>query len=362
MKAFEQVILSAGGAALHPVEIEWSASASEAARSFRATLTPKDATRAGIAAFAADVAALGAMLARGPACTLTASGDTVLVGWIDRYNPVLSSTAPRIVVEGRSKSALVVDASAIHTPGEWRGAKPAAIISELAGRYGVALADRSSGSVPRRLFRLTLGESALSASARLARVDGHLLTGAADGGLIYYRGVLGRHAGGLVEGVNLGEGAEAIHDWSKRAKTQRVRGQKSRGAAKDDLEIDEAADDGTVTRPVEVIVVASEEIDAGAAARRAHWRRDQAAGEGLRVMVPATLGWRDAGGRLWEPGWVVWVESPYLGVAQEMAIEKVSARQSDAGTTAHLELVDPRALGGEKGKGSKSGKEWEMPE
>ncbi len=362
MKAFETVILSAGGVDLHPVEIEWEASASEAARTFKATITPKDVTRAGITAFAADVAALGVVLAQGPACTLTASGTLVLDGWIERYNPTLSSTSPRIVVEGRSKSSLLVDSSAIHPTGEWRGSKPAAIVSELAQRHGVTLTDRSKGSVARRLFRLTLGESALSAAWRLARVDGHLMTGTADGGVTYYRGPLGRHAGGLVEGANLCEGAEAVHDWSKRAKTQKVRGQKSRGAGKDDVEIDEEAKDGTVRRPVEVIIVASEDIDASAAARRARWRRDQAAGEGLRMIAPATLGWRDAGGKLWEPGHLVWVESPYLGVAQDMAIEKVSARQSDAGTTAHLELVDPRALGGDKGKGGKSGKEWEMPE
>lgn len=362
MKALETVVLSAGGVSLHPVEIEWEASASEAARTFKATITPKDATSAGIVAFAADVAALGSALARGPACTLTASGDLVLTGWIDRYNPRLSSTSPSVTIEGRSKSSLVVDSSAIHPTGEWRKVKPAAIISDLASKVGVTLTDRSAGSVKRSLFRLTLGESALSASWRLARLDGHLLTGTADGGLTYYRGPLGRHAGGLVEGVNLGEDAEAIFDWSKRAKSQKVRGQKSRGAGKDDLEIDEEAKDTTVARPVQVVIVASEEIDAAAAARRALWRRDQAAGEGLRIVAPHQIGWRDGGGRLWEPGHLVWVESPYLGVAQDMAIEKVSGRQSDAGTTAHLELVDPRAIGGEKGKGGKSGKEWEMPE
>ncbi len=360
--AFETVTLSAGGAMLHPTEIEWEASASEAARSFTAKITPKDATEAGIAAFVADIAALGEKLAQGPEFTLFAGADTVLVGWIERYNPRLSSTSPSITIEGRSKSSLIVDSSAIHGTGEWRKAKPAAIIKELADRYGVPIEDRSKGSASRRVFRVTLGESVLSAAWRLARVDGHLLTGTADGGVVYYRGTLGRHAGGLVEGVNLCEDAEAIFDWSKRAQKQSVKGQKATGGTRDDLEVDEQARDRTVKRPVEVVIVASEEVDAKSAARRALWRRDQAAGEGVKVTAPRTIGWRDEAGEIWTPGKLLWVESPYLGVAQDMAIEKVAARQSDDGTIAHLDLVDPRALGGDKGKGSKSGAAWEMPE
>lgn len=358
--AFETVVISAGGVEIRPVDIEWRASASEAARSFKATITPKDATEAGIAAFAADVAALGEKLARGPACTVTASGDRIVTGWIERYNPKLSSTHPSVVIEGRSKSALLVDSSAIHPVGEWRGAKPASILRELAERHGVSLVDRAVGSAARSIFRVTLGESVVSAAHRLARVDAHLMTGTADGGVTYFRGTLGRHRGGLIEGINLGEDAEAIHDWSKRAKKQRVRGQRGSGHGADDLEIDEGSDDDTVERPVEVVIVASEDIDAQAAARRARWRRDQAAGEGLKVSAPNCIGWRDDGGRIFEPGFLIWVESPYLGVAQEMAIDTVEGHQTAQGTRASLSLVDPRALGGKAGKGSKSKKQWGM--
>lgn len=163
-----------------------------------------------------------------------------------------------------------------------------------------------------------------------------------------------------------GRDTEAIHDWSRRAKSQRVKGQRGEGHGRDDIEIDEEARDATVQRPVEVVIVASEDIDAQAAAKRALWRRDQAAGEGLKVSVPHCIGWRDGAGRLWEPGYTVWVESPYLGVAQEMAIDKVEGQQTDAGTDAALSLVDPRALGAKGGKGKgkrkKSKKQWDMPE
>jgi prophage tail gpP-like protein len=368
MSALETVILSAAGSSLRPIEIEWSASANEAARTFSAMLAPRDATTQALAAFAADVAAIGASLAAGPAVEITASGDLVLSGWIERYRPRISSTSPSIHIEGRSKSSVLVDSSAIHATGEWRKAKPAAIISELASRYGVEVTDKTVDSVTRPLWRLTPGVSVIAHAHRLARVDGQSITGTAAGGITVYRGTLGRHAGSIVEGVNLPEDSEAVHDWSKRAKKTTVKGQRADGWSAADLTIAETSQDATAKRPVEVVVIASEEIDARAAARRAMWRRDQTVGEGLRVMLPSMIGWRDGGGRLWEPGWTVWVESEYLGVAQEMAIESVKASQTDRGTICHLELVDPRALGAKGGKGkarkgrsNKSKSQWDMP-
>lgn len=368
MDAFEDVVLRVAGGALHPVEIEWTASANEPARAFSATLAPRDATSEALAAFAADVAQMGATLANGPAVTITASGTPILTGWIDRYLPTLSISSPSIRIEGRSKSAVLVDSSAKHATGEWRRAKPAKILAELAGAYGIAVVDKTVDSLVRPLWRMTQGSSVIAHAHRLARVDGQSLTGTADGGLTIFRGTLGRHAGEIVEGINMCDGASAVHDWSKRAKTQTVKGQRADGWSADDLSIAESAEDGTVTRPVEVVIVASEEVDPRAAVRRAQWRRDQTAGEGLRVLLPAQIGWRDAGGRIWEPGYTLWVESDYLGVAQEMAIESVRGIQSARGTVAHLELVDPRALGAKAGRGrarkgraNRSSDQWDMP-
>lgn len=361
MTAFEHVTLVAGGLTLAPIEVRVSASASEPARSFSARLAPVEASEAATARFLAGAPAIVEVLAQGPSCVVLASGEPILTGWIERIRVKLSSTAPEISVEGRSKSGVLVDASAIHRPGEWRKTKPAAILADLAGAYGVPFVDRSSGSDQRKLFRLTQGESVVSAGWRLARVDGHLMTGAADGSLIYYRGTLGAHVGGLIEGVTLCEDAEATFDWSKRAQETRVKGQRASGWDRDDLEIDEAETDDTVSRPVRRIVVASEEIDPALARKRARWHRDQAAGEGLKVSAPRCLGWRDEAGVPWAPGWTVWVESPYLGVAEMLAIEAVEFIQTDQGTISHLALVDPRAIGGKKGKAGKSGKQWKMP-
>jgi prophage tail gpP-like protein len=75
-------------------------------------------------------------------------------------------------------------------------------------------------------------------------------------------------------------------------------------------------------------------------------------------------GFRDDTGQLWTPGKLVWTESPFLDIAQDMLIEQVEYAQSEAGSIATLSLTDPRAYGGHgagggKGKGNKSGSIWE---
>jgi len=45
---------------------------------------------------------------------------------------------------------------------------------------------------------------------------------------------------------------------------------------------------------------------------------------------------------------------------QDMLIEDVHYSQDGGGSTATLQLVDPQAYGGEKGKGNKSGSAWKQ--
>ncbi len=62
-----------------------------------------------------------------------------------------------------------------------------------------------------------------------------------------------------------------------------------------------------------------------------------------------------------QPGKLVWTQSPFLDIAQDMLIEKVQYTQSEQGSIAILSLTDPRSYGGQGGgKGNKSGSEWEQ--
>ena len=102
--------------------------------------------------------------------------------------------------------------------------------------------------------------------------------------------------------------------------------------------------------------------DSARVAKRAKNHLDAAAGEGTRLTYHAST-WRDSSGALYMPGNVVWVEVPTLSIVQDMLIEKLTWRKdAQKGEYADLDLVDPKAHGGQGGKGvNKSASVWGTP-
>lgn len=355
--SFEVVTLHIQGWRIRPKSISIRMAVGEAAPTFEAEIDPVAmATLAGSLKAAADV------LSRCPEITIKASGATILKGEVERYNPKLASGASTMSIAGRSLSGRAVEFAADHPTGEWKKVKLPDVAKDLAGKYGVTVTDRTKDGETYPTVRVTMGETAHSAMLRLARTEGTLITGGMEGDLILHRGPLSRAAGGLIEGATLPEGASAMHDWSKRAKKTVVKGQSGDGWSTAELEVEAEEDDADVARPSKRIVVVSEDVDDGKAKKRAKHQRNRLAGEGLKVEAPSVIGWRDAGGRLFHPGDLIWVESDYLAVSQDMVISAVEFAQDDnGGTTAKLSLVDPRAIGGQAGSGGKSGRGWRHP-
>lgn len=95
--------------------------------------------------------------------------------------------------------------------------------------------------------------------------------------------------------------------------------------------------------------------------KHAEHRRNLEAGCGLTAII-TTPGWRDETGALWMPGNKVWTSTPFLDISQDMLIEAADYLQdgTDEGTRVVLNLVDPRAHGGQAGKVNKSGSDWDM--
>jgi prophage tail gpP-like protein len=138
-----------------------------------------------------------------------------------------------------------------------------------------------------------------------------------------------------------------------------VRGQRPFGHGEENLEIEETETDGAVKRHRPIIIIQDEDTDKKRAKKRAKNRKDRAAGNALKATI-ITQGFHDEGGQLWEPGNLVWTESAFLDIAQDMLIESVDYEQSESGSFATLNLTDPRSYGGEGGKGNKSGPDWEQ--
>lgn len=320
------------------------ASFKEAARSFEMTIA---AERGG-----AQTAAMFAIFAP---VEIKAGGDLVLSGHIDKRAPSFDADSATMSISGRSKGADAIDCSARHDKGSLKKKTPLEIARSIGPKSVTFDSDIDLDPVD---YQVTPGETAFKAIEKLARAQGATLSGQADGSIKITNASKARkkHAGGLFEGVNIKSGS-ASHDGSNRHSEYRVVGQAAKGTGADALRLEGIARDAGVTRDRVIVVVHDDDADKARLKKRARNRRDKSAGSGLTASI-TTPTWRDETGVIWEPGRLVWTESQFLGLAQDMLIETVTLSQDSGGTQAQIELTDPRAHQGKAGKGAKSSKAW----
>jgi prophage tail gpP-like protein len=344
----EIVTVSVGGQSFTAfLRIQWSAAMNEAARSFRLEIAAE-----------AGAAATHRMFREMEPIEIRATGDLILKGYIDRRQPSIGPNEAKIDISGRSKGADAIDSSAPITKGAFKSKTPLEIAKAL-DEHGIGfVSDEKMDKV--ELYHVTPGETLFRAIERLTRQQGLTMQGEPDGSIRLARATSPkRHAGGLIEGKNILR-ATADHNASNRHSRVTVLGQRPRGHGPQALEIEAIARDAGVPRDRPLIIVQRDDTDSDKAEKTAKNRAARAAGEGISASI-TVVGWRDEGGVLWTPGWIVWVESEFLDLKQDMLIKNVTGSQDGGGTLCELSLVDPRAFGGKKGKGAKSGKGWETP-
>src|SRR6266571_1840639 len=337
----ETVTILAGGArwsAFHRVHVD--AAFDEAVRRFRVD----------VAAEPGSLTTAWALRAGTP-IDIMFNGDLALRGFVDRYQPRLHEhSRADISISGRSRSQDLVDYAALHETGRFESKTLLEIGQEL-DKCGVGIFTDQQLE-PVKEYQITPGETVFRVLEKLARSQGLTLAGQADGRLKITKAGRTRHAGGLFEGQNI-KAADADHNWSGRHSRIIVRGQKPDGHGAEALEIEETAEDGAV-RDRPVLIIVDDDVDRRLAKKRAENHRDREAGNSLRANI-TVQGFRDDAGTLWTPGNLVWVESPFLSIARDMLIERASFSQSrNDGSETELSVVDPRAYGGDAGKGGQA--------
>jgi prophage tail gpP-like protein len=305
----------------------------------------------------------------GDPCTITANGDLVLTGYIRDVSPSHSSESHSVAIGVVSRTVDAVEASIKH-PTSFVRDKSLDGIAQDFDTSGVGIEVDESFPVEPASF-VNLGESLFRHLEPLARAHSALIYDTAEGKLRIRKGIRGRHSGAL----RTGPGGNIIEGSAKLTEGQRfspviVRGQTSRGAGAGALRLEAQAIDAAVKRNRPKILILEGEATAAKLKERAERYVKRAAG--LSATAEITLsGWRDEGGRIFEPHFIVAVEDPRLYLNQEMAIKSVTLTQSIArdgpGTRAQLSLCDPRALNGEASAAPTnpdapaSGEAWSAP-
>jgi prophage tail gpP-like protein len=346
----EFITIAAGGG------LRWSAFKSvnvkaafnEAARSFEFEVAAE-----------LGASATNTIFAVGTEVSIFANGDLLLTGYVDCREPTFAGKRAEISVSGRSKSADLVDGSGEHETGQFENKDPLEIGQEISKEYAAKWeTDQQLKKIEQ--YQLQPGETCFRCVEKMARDQGMTITGTAEGNAKITKAGNKRMGGGLIEGQNILSGT-AHHNGKNRHSKIIVRGQRPFGHGKENLEIEAELEDGSVKRHRTIILIQDDDTTKERAEKRAKNRKNRAKGNALKATI-STQGFRDEGGQLWEPGALVWTESPFLDIAQDMLIESVNYKQDEGGSIATLQLVDPAAYDGEGaggGKGNKSGSTWD---
>lgn len=348
MTALEIVTAVIGGKVIAAWdEVEVSISTEEAARSASMTLSDMGGS---------------VVIRQGDDAVLMASGTVLITGYVRDVDVSISEDRHEVRVAIVSRTIDAVEASVDHESGFVED-KDLKQIAEAFDTCGVGIVCEESFPKEARSM-VHPGQSLFYHIEPIARAHEALIYDTPEGKLRLAKKPRGRHAGRLATGPG-GNIVRARAGFSEHDRHDEiaVRGQSSRGKGGGALRIEARAKDGGVKRKRPLVVIMEGEATAEKAKKRAEREVKRRAGESTRATIEVA-GWRDAGGRIWEPHYLVEVAAARLYLNQDMAIRSVKLSQSQAdggeGTRAHLELVDPRALNGEGGGGS-SDAAWKAP-
>lgn len=280
----------------------------------------------------------------GAACEVTIGGETVIRGYVDALESSLDGESHKISVRGRSKAADLVDCSAIHKPGSWRGRKLEQIAIELVEPFGLAVHVRADTGKVFRSFALQQGETVWAALQRLAAHRGLLIGSTPAGDVEIFSPRPSGESVRLVQGVHP-LSISGKHDVSERHSEYLVKGQSSgddqhhgRAAAGARGE----ARDPAVARYRPLLIVAEDQADAATCKRRAEWEATVRAAKAQEVTI-VLPGWRTAGGALWQPQQAVDVTAPAAWMAGPLMVAGVKLELGEQGRRVTLRIVRPEA-------------------
>lgn len=299
----------------------------------------------------------------GDECTVRIGGETVISGFVDIVRPSYGASSHSIEVQGRDRSADMVDCSAVHEPDEWRNISLTRLAEILGKPFGVTVKAEADVGAVIDLVKLQQGETAFEALNRYAKMRKILVMPDGKGGILLTRTGTQRAAVELVQGNNILEASGTL-DVSERFSEYTVKGQGQFSEETDgetEAHVLATAKDIGVKRYRPLIVVADTEATTATAQERATWEANTRLGASAKGTI-TVQGWRQqAGGALWLPNLLVRIRSTWMRLDGEMLIREVTFTKDGGGTKTQLGVVSPQAFepeppdGNQKKKKKKKG-------
>jgi prophage tail gpP-like protein len=296
---------------------------------------------------------MGWRIRPGDACMVLYSGFPVITGYVDAYCPKYDAESHDVSIQGRSKTADMVDSAADPDVenGEMRDVGVDQIARKLASPHGinVKVAAKLKGKFD--VARVQPGETKHEMLERYARPGAVLLTDDEMGDLRLLH-VTAAAGGALIEGVNILKAGATLRA-DNRYSDYEAKGQDHGNDQRFGREVSEIAakaKDSAVKRYRPHVIRNETKTSKENAQSRCDWEATSRAGESVRADV-TVVDWL-FNGKLWMPGDTPTLISPMLAINRVMAVESLTMTQDENGTLTRLSLVPPEALNPEASGGS----------
>jgi len=272
--------------------------------------------------------------------------EKIITGYIDDISREYSDSSRRINIAGRSKTADLVDCSAIYQKGQWRGQTLSKIAKDLCQPLDISTSVASGIDVSSSLRRFSIedGETIFDCISRAAKMAGVLLLTDVNGNLYFDRVSSTRIKTVLENGINILNGSKTSSMSDRYTdytiKTQLAGDDTTYAAATSKTKT--ASDSGFVgARYRPLIITAENESSGNELQKRIDWEKNIRAGKSHRVSY-TVQGWKHSTGT-WAPNTLVRVKDPDFELDDELLIKSVQLTKNSQGTLASLELTFPQA-------------------
>lgn len=273
--------------------------------------------------------------------------EQVLVGYIDRVNIDVESTQISVKINGRSKTADLVDCSAEYLPSNsWNNTLLSKIVRDLLDPYGLSLDFISSSAFDlnaKLSLTINSGESIFEIIDRECRKRGIIPVTNPYGELELITTGDRTSRDKLILGQNILT-ASVSYDYTNRFSKYKVKGEQSGGGddwgTKSTTQVyGEATDEVFDSRfRLKTITMDGQGTNKDAQ-NTAAWEAQIRAGKTgkLTVKLPS---WFQSDNTLWEAGTLVYCEVPPLRIKEQLLVNQVQFQQDNSGTICDLELVN----------------------
>ncbi len=260
-------------------------------------------------------------------CQVLIGQDVVITGYIDEVEPSYDAENSSVTVHGRSKTADLVDCSAIYKSGQWHHVGLLQIAQDIARPFGINVRVAPDLDLGDKFasFALEECETAFAAIDRACRMRGVLCTDTPAGELLLTLTADVSSGVQLVEGVNI-KSAGARHSWKERYSQVTLKGQTKgddEGWGATVAHVKAQAKDSEINRYRPLVVIAEHGAGLATLQERAQWEVKVRMGRGKRGHIEV-VGWRTGTdgqiGELWTPNTRVYIKSPRLQLDREMLI------------------------------------------